>query len=61
MLDKYANTNVGVKISYDIACTLEAHLKVRLYCLTYGCKPGEPTVLVQIPLEAANFLLVVAV
>ena len=46
MLDKYANTNVAVKISYDIACTLEAHLKVRLYCLTHGYKPGELTVFV---------------
>jgi hypothetical protein len=38
MLDKYANTNVAVKISYDIACTLETHLKVRLCCLRDGCK-----------------------
>jgi hypothetical protein len=32
LLDKYRETNVAVKVTYDIACTLEAHLKVLWNC-----------------------------
>lgn len=33
LLKKYTGTAVSIKVTYDIACTLEAHLKVMFcYC-----------------------------